>query len=91
MLQFTGRTKLADGSRVQVGQEVLRNMSTGDIVATEKGWDAEPPCPTGEILASVRHPAYGNEEFWANMAKTKGQTVGELIVDQPGRQVIRYS
>lgn len=87
MLENTGRRVTPDGKRVQVGKEVLRNMVTGETV---DGWDSEPPSPTGELLASVRHPAYGNDEFWANMAKTKDQTVGEVIVDRPGRVVIRY-
>lgn len=90
MLMNVGRRVSPDGRRVQVGREVLRNMVTGEIVATEEGWNAEPPAPTGELSASSRHPAYGNEEFWRNMAETKGQTVGEVIVDRPGRLVIRY-
>lgn len=91
MLEHKGRRVGVDGSRTQVGQPVLRNMLTGEICATEKGWDAEPPSPTGELLASVRHPAYDNAELWENMAKNREETVGEVIVNQPGRLVIRYS
>jgi hypothetical protein len=44
MLQTTGRRTLADGRRVKVGREVLRNMATGEVVANDKGGTPN-PCP----------------------------------------------
>ena len=90
MLQTTGRRTLADGRRVKVGREVLRNMLTGEIVASDKGWNAEPPRPSGDVDASVRHLAYGNDEFWANLEALKHQTQGTVVKQGDGKTVIRY-
>jgi hypothetical protein len=90
MLQTVGRRTLADGRRVKVGQEVLRNMATGEVVATQKGWNAEPPRPSGDVDASVRHLAYGNEEFWANLEAQKHRTLGTVVKQGDGKTVIRY-
>lgn len=90
MIQHTGFVRTADGRRAKVGQEVLRNMATGEVVATEKGWNAEPPNPTGELDANVRHMAYGNDELWANLAAHKHETKGEVVLQGNGRTVIRY-
>lgn len=90
MLQTTGRRTMKDGRRVKEGREVLRNMLTGEVVATDKGWNAEPPNPTGEVDASVRHLAYGNDEFWANLEAHKHETRGTVVKNEAGRTVIRY-
>ena len=36
------------------GRDGFRNIVTGEECKPEKGWDGEPPCPTGD-LAIVRH------------------------------------
>jgi len=90
MLQTTGRKILPDGRRAKVGQEVLLNMLTGEIVSTEKGWNAEPPNPTGEKDAQTRHMAYGNDELWTNLAAHKDETHGTVVESDNGRTVIRY-
>lgn len=90
MLQTTGRKILADGRRVKVGQEVLRNMQTGEVVVSDKGWNAEPPRPSGDVDASVRHLAYGNDEFWASLEAHKHRTTGKVVKQGDGKTVIQY-
>jgi len=49
--QYLGKDK----NGVKQGKEVFRNMVTGEIHDPgEKGWDGEPPYPTGD-LANCRH------------------------------------
>ena len=70
-------------------KEVFRNMATGEVHEPENGWNGEPPSPTGD-LAHVRHGMGGDEEFWANMAAAKDQTKGTVVLQEPGRTIIRY-
>lgn len=90
MIQHTGFVRTEDGRREKVGKEVLRNMVTGQVVESEKGWNAEPPNPTGEVDANVRHLAYGNDELWESLAAHKHETKGEVVLQKDGRTVIRY-
>jgi hypothetical protein len=52
---FEGKTR--DGQ--MVGDQVFRNIETGQIARHERGWSGEPPGPTGD-MACVRHssPAF---------------------------------
>jgi len=74
-------------ARMREGEVSARQFET---FVPEKGWDGEPPYPTGEKPATVRHLAGGNEELWANLAARKDETLGEVILREPGRIVIRY-
>ncbi len=60
-----------------------------ETVCPEKGWNGEPPYPTGELLAASRHRAE-NDELWANLAARRDETCGEVVLREPGRTVIRY-
>jgi len=69
---FEGKTK--DGQ--MVGTEGFRNVLTGEECRPAKGFDGEPPAPTGD-LANVRHvsDAYreGYERIkWASDSQVSG-------------------
>ena len=87
MIEMTGRKRSADGRRIQVGREVIRNMVTGETV---EGWDSIPPCPTGETPANVRHYHCDNEELWRNMELRREHTIGTIVHKSIGRTVIVY-
>jgi hypothetical protein len=46
-----------------VGQEVFRNMLTGDVHEPANGWDGEPPYPTGD-LGCVKTASDQYREGW---------------------------
>jgi len=55
------------------GREVFKNVVNGQVAAPEKGWNGEPPAPTGD-LSTVRHSsdAYrsGWERIWGSREAT---------------------
>lgn len=74
-------------ARSREGQVHTRRYET---YAPESGWNGEPPYPTGEKPAYVKHVDCGSEEFWQNMAECRHRTFGEVIRREPGRIVILY-
>ncbi len=69
---FMGKGR--DGQRI--GREGFRNVVNGEECKPEKGWDGEPPYPTGD-LSTVRHAsdAYrrGYEEIrWESASPQSG-------------------
>jgi hypothetical protein len=45
------------------GRQGYRNVTNGQEFIPEKGWDADPPYPTGELACS-RHITGGTDELW---------------------------
>lgn len=60
-----------------------------EVFIPENGWNGEPPHATGD-LACARYHRVGSDEFWAAMAAVKDHHLGEVILQEAGRTVLRY-
>lgn len=83
---FKYREVFVNMARMREGQPCSRRFET---YAPEEGWNGEPPYPTGERPAFVKH-AGGDDELWNNLAARRHETAGEVVLREAGRTVIRY-
>ncbi|MDI6854407.1 MAG: hypothetical protein QME75_12480 [Deltaproteobacteria bacterium] len=90
MRRITGRDAQGNFKFVECFVNMARTRGRKfETVCPEDGWNGEPPYPTGELTATARHGG-GSDELWANLAARKHETLGEVILREPGRTVIRY-
>jgi hypothetical protein len=79
------RRKTVGGA--MVGREGFVNMKTRQICEPEKGWSTKDlPCPTGPTTAP--HEFGGSDELWESLRNKP--ISGEVVLQEPGRTVIRY-
>jgi hypothetical protein len=72
---------------VEVYKESFRNMVTGELYTSEKGWNGSPPTPTGELI-TLNHGTNYKDNF--GLIEWDSEVSGEVVESHNNRTIIKY-